>query len=71
MEWTQLSANFVGPLPSGEYLLVIIDDFSRFPVVEILHSTSARAVIPALDRIFALLGKPKTLQLDSVMDAVE
>ena len=64
-EWTQLSADFAGPLPSGEYLLVIIDDFSSFPVVEILHSTTARAVIPALDRIFALLGKPETLKTDN------
>ena len=30
--WCELSTDFYGPLPSGEYVLVIIDDYSRFPV---------------------------------------
>ena len=38
--WKSLSADFYGPLPTGEYLIVIIDDYSRFPIVEIVYSTS-------------------------------
>ena len=26
--------DFCGPLPSGEYLVVIVDEYSRFPIVE-------------------------------------
>ena len=37
------------------YALVVIDDYSIFPEVEIVHSTSAKAVLPKLDRIFALM----------------
>jgi hypothetical protein len=33
-------------------LLVAIDDHSRFPVVEFVHSTSAKSTIPKLD-VFA------------------
>ena len=59
--WHHLSADFFGPLPSGEYLQVIIDDYSRYPIVEIINSTSARAVIPAFDRTFALFGIPDSV----------
>ena len=45
--------------PSGDYLLVVIDDYSRFPEVEIVRSTSVRAIIPHLDTIFARKGIPE------------
>lgn len=51
--WTRVSADFCGQFPSGEYLLVIMDNYSRFPVVEILTSTSARAAIPKFDKILS------------------
>ena len=43
--WNEVAIDFVGPFPSGEVLLVVIDEFSRFPEVEILHSTTANSVI--------------------------
>ncbi|CAB4019573.1 Retrovirus-related Pol poly from transposon [Paramuricea clavata] len=49
----EIAIDFVGPFPSGEVLLVVIDEFSRFPQVKILHSTTANAVIPKLDCIFS------------------
>ena len=48
----ELSMDF----PNGDYLLVVTDDFSWFPEVEILRSTSAKAVIPHLDSILARQG---------------
>lgn len=63
--WTHLSVDFCGPLSSGELLLVVIDDHSRYPVVEIVHSTSARATIPILDKIFAAHGIPTVLRSDN------
>ncbi|KAK3747024.1 hypothetical protein QZH41_010333 [Actinostola sp. cb2023] len=47
--WQEVSIDFKD-LSSGEYLLVITDDYSRYPVVEIVRSTSAKAVIPKLDK---------------------
>ena len=41
---------------AGLYVLVVIDDYSRFSEVEIVHSTAAKAVIPKLDCIFAAHG---------------
>jgi hypothetical protein len=34
--WSRVSADFCGPFPTGEYLLFVIDDHSRYPVVEII-----------------------------------
>ena len=45
--------------------MVVTDEFSRFPEVEILNSTSARAVIPKLDAIFARQGIPEVLKSDN------
>lgn len=39
---------------SYEYLLLIIDDYSRYPMVEIVESTAAPRVIPKFDKVFSL-----------------
>ena len=43
----------------------MIDDYSRFPEVEIVHSTSAKAVLPNLDRVFAAYGVPQVVKSDN------
>ena len=50
---------------AGHYVLVVIDDYSRFPEVEIVHSTSAKAVLPNLDRVFAAYGVPQVVKSDN------
>ena len=60
-----LAIDFLGPFPSGDYLLVVIDEYSRFPEVEIVKSTSAKSVIPKLDAIFARQGIPDELKTDN------
>ena len=44
------------PYPSGEYCLLVVDDYSRYPVVKLLSTASAAAVIERLDKIFAMFG---------------
>ena len=41
-------------LSHTRYLLVIIDDYSRYPMVESANSTSSHHVIPGLDKIFSI-----------------
>ena len=57
--------DFCGPFPSGDYLMVIIDEYSRYPEVEILKSTSSKTVIPKIDKILASFGIPKVLKSDN------
>ena len=45
--------------------MVVIDDYSRFPVVEALTSISAKSVIPRLERIFSMFGIPSVCRTDS------
>ena len=63
--WEAIHLDFYGPLPSGDYLLVVIDRYSRFPEVEIVKSTKASVVIPKLDKIFATHGVPATVKTDN------
>ena len=63
--WDKVYVDFYGPLPSGEYLLVVIDKYSRYPEVEIIRSTRASVVIPKLDKIFAIHGIPSVVKADN------
>jgi hypothetical protein len=63
--WENLSADFCGPLPSRDYLYVITDEFTTYPVVEIMKCTSANATIPVLDKIISTFGIPKIIKTDN------
>ena len=63
--WHTLHTDFCGPFLTGEYLLVVIDAYSRFPEVDIVQSTSAATVIPYFNRIFATHGIPTVLRSDN------
>ena len=59
--WQKVSMD----LQVTDYLLVVIDDYSRFPEVEIVRSTSVREIIPHLDAIFARQGIPEVAKSDN------
>ena len=63
--WQNLSMDFCGPLSTGEYLLVIIDEHSRYPVVEIVPSVSANTVIPIVDKVLSTFGRPDVIKTDN------
>lgn len=60
--WTEVSVDFCGPFSSGDYIMVVIDDYSRYPEVEILKSLSANSVITKLDKIFSTFGIPEVVK---------
>ena len=63
--WCEISIDFHGPLPSGEKLLVILDEYSRFPIIHVMRNTNADAVINKLDATFALFGYPDIIKSDN------
>ena len=63
--WIQVSADLFGPLPSGQHLLVVIDDHSRFLKVEVANSTSAESVFPHLDNIISRHHIPAKIRTDN------
>ena len=54
--WRHLATDLMGPLPSGESLLVVVGYYSRGMEVGILMNTSSRVVIICLERHFARYG---------------
>ena len=63
--WQEISIDFCGPFPTGEYLLVAVDDYSRFPEVKIMHSTSIQTVIPRLEAMIARHDIPVKARTDN------
>ena len=57
--------DFCGLYPNEEYLLVVIDAYSRLPEVEIMKSTSAVSTIAKFERIFATHGLPHIIKSDN------
>lgn len=63
--WQDCAADLLGPLPTGEHLLVIVDYYSRYFEVVIMRSTTSTKVIQALQPIFARFGIPFSLRTDN------
>ncbi|XP_022801588.1 uncharacterized protein K02A2.6-like [Stylophora pistillata] len=63
--WIDLAADLMGPLPSGEYVLVVVDYYSRYFEVDILTSVTSTKVIESLDKIFCTHGLPQSLKTDN------
>ena len=60
--WSEVSMDFT-ELPNSE--LVITDDYSRYPIVEMVKSTSANMVIPIVDKVFSKFGIPDVVKTDN------
>ncbi|XP_041453694.1 uncharacterized protein K02A2.6-like [Lytechinus variegatus] len=63
--WHTLHIDLCGPLPNGKSLLVVVDNASRWPEVEIITSTTTESIINRLRRIFATHGVPNTIVSDN------
>ena len=63
--WQDLALDLLGPMPTGEYLFVLVDYFSRWMEVDVVHSTNSDRIIKCLDSHFVRYGVPKTLRTDN------
>lgn len=63
--WQMLAVDLLGPLPSGHYLLVLVDYFSRFVEVAIMKSVTSKLVVRELEQFFAVHGNPESLKTDN------
>uniref|UniRef100_A0A336LRD2 RNA-directed DNA polymerase n=1 Tax=Culicoides sonorensis TaxID=179676 RepID=A0A336LRD2_CULSO len=60
-----IAIDFLGPLPSGEFLLVVVDYFSRWMDVKIMNIITSEATIQKLEDIFLYQGYPISITLDN------
>lgn len=63
--WIDLATDYLGPFPTGEYLLIVVDYYSRYQEIELTTSTTARATVNMLRKIFGRNGYPATLTADN------
>ncbi|XP_062704678.1 uncharacterized protein K02A2.6-like [Aedes albopictus] len=63
--WVDVAMDFLGPLPSHEYLLVIVDYYSRYKEVCIMKKITSEETIKKIEPIFVRLGYPRTITLDN------
>ena len=63
--WQYLAMDFKGPIGQSFYFFLVIDEFSKFPEVEIVESTAADEVLPKLDRILGTHGIPEKIKSDN------
>ena len=64
--WLVVAADFKGPYgPSNEYVLVLTDEYSRYPVTRIVRSTAAATMIPVVDELLSMFGIPDVLKTDN------
>ena len=63
--WHTVHMDFCGPFLTEEYVLVVIDAYSRFPEVDVVSSTAAKGTISKLERIFSTHGIPRVVRTDN------
>lgn len=64
-KWQHIAIDFLGPLPSNDYLLVVVDYFSRFIEIEVMRTIDSDETIWRLKVIFARLGYPESITADN------
>ena len=62
--WQWVHCDFKGPIAKKYYLHTIIDQYSKFPMVEVCTSTSWEQMEPMLENALSLLGNVEKLTSD-------
>jgi transposase InsO family protein len=63
--WEQLNGDLYGPMVDGTFLFVLIDEYTRFPIVREVASSSAIKVIPVLHEKISTFGVNDKLKTDN------
>ncbi|XP_030747091.1 uncharacterized protein K02A2.6-like [Sitophilus oryzae] len=63
--WIDVAIDYMGPLPSGEYLFVIVDYYSRYKEIKITRDISTSFTVKSLQEIFSRLGNPVSITSDN------
>lgn len=50
--WTDLAIDFLGPLPGSEYILVVVDYYSRYVVAIVMMEITSKKTIKEMIKFF-------------------
>ena len=51
--WQKVHIDYLGPFPNNSYILLTIDQRSKYPEIDFTSSTSCNKLMPILERIFS------------------
>ena len=57
--WEKVAVDLFGPMPSSNHVVAVQDLASHFPAAEVVSSSKASKVIPALEQIYDAYGNPE------------
>ncbi|XP_055633997.1 uncharacterized protein K02A2.6-like [Toxorhynchites rutilus septentrionalis] len=63
--WQEIAVDFMGPLPEGQWLFVVVDYYSRFVEVAEMKNVTVADTIRELSTIFGRFGVPITMRADN------
>ncbi|XP_033758102.1 uncharacterized protein K02A2.6-like [Pecten maximus] len=63
--WQDVAIDFMGPLPSGHYILVVVDYYSRYFEIDVTKDTSTEKVVDILENMFSRHGLPCSITSDN------
>ena len=63
--WQDIAIDLMGPLPSGDHILVAVDYYSRLFEVAIMNSTTTTKVVRTLEEMFCRYGYPFSAKTDN------
>lgn len=63
--WVHIAVDFMGPLPSGHTLFVLVDYFSRFTEAIVMKQITAKRTVQAMHETFSRFGIPESIRCDN------
>ena len=60
-----LSFISVNHIPTGDHLMVLIDKYSIYPVLEDVSPVPGKSVVPVLDKVLSVFGFLKVIKCDN------
>ena len=63
--WSDLAADLLGPMPSNDYLFVVVDYYSRYFEVDILRTANTASIVESLQHMFTTHGLPNSVRTDN------
>lgn len=60
-----IDIDFSGPYPDKTYLLIAVDEYSRYPIAETIPNIKSDTVVKELRKIFTMFGIPRVLKSDN------
>ena len=64
-KWKLVAIDFSSKTPSNDYVLVVIDEYSRYPILKFTSGLTTNQAMNALKEVFKVYGVPERIKSDN------